>query len=200
MTPDRYHHGALHQAILDAAVEAARRDGPQAVGVRVLAKAVGVSPSAVYRHVPSIDALLAEAAQIARQQLAATMIDCRERTPAHRTRKTTARERFRAVGRGYIEFALAEPKLFDTAFTPCTEPLPKPDNPSAWQVLVDGVEELIDAGIVNPGASDKAVLIAWAGVQGIASILVRDALPDAVSSDEAIDVVLDAIRGSLDSL
>lgn len=200
MTAHPYHHGALREALLRAAVDAARRGGPQAVGVRALAKAVGVSPSAVYRHVPSIEALLAEAAQIARQQLAARMIECRDRAPDHRTRKATARERFRAVGRGYVEFALAEPKLFDTAFTPCTEQLTKPDDPSAWQVLADGVAELVDAGIIAPRAADKAALIAWSGVQGIASILVRNALPDAVTADEATDVVLDAIMASLEAL
>jgi len=195
-----YHHGALHKAVLEAAVDAARRDGPQAVGVRALAKAVGVAPSAVYRHVPSIDALLAEVAQIARHQLATRMIESRDRAPEHRTRKATARERFRAVGRSYVEFALAEPRLFDTAFAPCESPPPKPDDPSAWQVLTDGVGELVEAGIVTPRATDKAALIAWSGVQGIASILVRNGLPEPVSSDEAIDIVLDALMGSLDHL
>lgn len=200
MTAHPYHHGALHEAVLQAAVDAARRGGPQAVGVRVLAKAVGVSPSAVYRHVSSIEALLAEAAQIARQKLAAQMIECRDRAPAPRTRKAAARERFRAVGRGYVEFALAEPRLFDTAFTPCTEQLTRPDDPSAWQVLVDGVAELVDAGIIAPRAADRAALIAWSGVQGIASILVRNALPDAVTADEATGVILDAIMASLETL
>lgn len=200
MTPDRYHHGALHQAILDAALDAARRGGPQAVGVRGLAKAVGVSPSAIYRHVPSIDVLLSEVAQIARQRLAARMTECRDATPDSGTRKTIARERFRAVGRGYVEFALTEPHLFDTAFAPCETPPPKPDEPSAWQVLTDGVGELVEAGILTPRAADKAALIAWSGVQGIASILVRNALPDPLRAEEATAVVLDGIARSLEGL
>lgn len=200
VTAHPYHHGDLHAAILAAAVDFARRGGPQAVGVRALAKAVGVSPSAVYRHVPSIDALLAEVAQIARQQIARRLIECRDDAPAHRTRKASAQERFRAVGRGYVEFALAEPHLFDTAFAPCVEALAKPDDPSPWQVLVDGVAELVDAGLLAPRAADKAALIAWSGVQGIASILVRDALPAPVTAAEATDVVLHAIMASLDAL
>lgn len=195
-----YHHGSLHAAILQAAVEAARRGGPQTVGVRALAKSVGVSPSAVYRHVPSIDALLAEVAQIARQQIAEHLIECRDRAPSQRTRKSSARERFRAVGRGYIEFALAEPHLFDTAFAPIAAPPPKPDDPSAWQVLVDGVAELVGAGLVSPRGAGKAALIAWSGVQGIASILVREALPAPVTASAATDIVLDAIMVSLESL
>ncbi len=195
-----YHHGALHSAVLDAAVDAARVGGPQAVGVRALAKAIGVSPSAVYRHVPSVDALLAEVAQIARERLAGHLIECRDRVPAHRTRKAAARKRFEAVGRGYVEFALAEPHLFDTAFTPTTELPPRPDDPSAWEVLVEGVGELAEAGLVAPHATGKAVVIAWSAVQGVASILVRRAFPEPVDADDAIDTVLDATMRSLESL
>lgn len=200
VTAHPYHHGALRAAILDAAVEAASRGGPQAVAVRALAKTVGVSPSAIYRHIPSIEDLLAEVAQVARQRLAHRLIECRDRATPRRTRKAAARERFRAVGLGYVEFALAEPHLFDTAFAPCTAPPPAPDDPSAWQVLVDGVAELVEAGIVAPRAADRAALIAWAGVQGIASILVRNALPDPLTAEQSVDVILDSIMVSLDTL
>jgi hypothetical protein len=67
-------------------------------------------------------------------------------------------------------------------------------------VLVDGVGELVDAGLLAPGAADRAALIAWSGVHGIASILVRKALPDPVMPDEAIHVVLDAVMRSLEGL
>lgn len=200
MTGHPYHHGSLHAAILQAAVDAARHGGPQAVGVRSLAKSVGVSPSAVYRHVPSIDALLAEVAQIAREKLAAHLIESRDRAPAHRTRKAAARERFEAVGRGYVGFALAEPHLFDTAFTPTTELPPRPDNPSAWEVLVEGVGELAEAGLIAPHAADQAAVIAWSAVQGVASILVRRAFPEPVDTDAALDTVLSATMRSLESL
>lgn len=200
VTTNGYHHGSLHEAILEAAVQAAREGGPQAVGVRSLAKAVGVSPSAVYRHVPSIDTLLAEVAQVAREELALALIESRDRTQTHRTRKKTARERFRAIGRGYVQFARRHPHLFDTAFAPCTEPPQRPDDPSAWQVLVDGVGELVAAGILAPQAADRAALIAWSGVQGIASILVRNALPEPMDAEEATSVVLDALMAALDAL
>lgn len=193
-----YHHGALHQAILDAAVEEARRSGPPGVQVRALAKTVGVSPAAVYRHVPSIDALLAEVAQVAREKLAVLLTDERDRAVVSRNRKRNAQNRFRATGRGYIEFALQEPHLFDTAFAPCTAGPPGPDEPSPWDVLIEGVQELVDAGVLDADDADRAALIAWSGVHGIASILVRQAAP--LDADEAIDTVLDGIMRSLETL
>jgi AcrR family transcriptional regulator len=197
---DSYHHGALHEAILEAAMGEASRSGPQAIGVRALAKAVGVSPSAIYRHVPSIDALLAEVSQVARQHLAAQMIERREHVPAHRARKVHASARLRAVGRAYIDFALSDPHLFDTAFTPTSLTPRKPDDPSAWQVLVDGVQELVDAGALRSTAASDAVLIAWSSVHGIASILRRKLLMNPTADDHAIEVVLDGVRHSIEAL
>jgi AcrR family transcriptional regulator len=197
---DGYHHGALHEAILDAAVSEAGRSGPQAIGVRALAKAVGVSPSAIYRHVPSIDALLAEVSQVARQHLAARMIERREHVPNHCTPIDRASARLRAVGRAYVEFAISDPHLFDTAFTPTSLTPPKPDDPSAWQVVVDGVQELVDAGALRSTAASDAVLVAWSGVHGIASILRRGLLMDPITDDHAIDVVLDGVRRSIEAL
>lgn len=140
-----------------------RRSGPQGVQVRALAKTVGVSPAAVYRHVPSIDALLAEVAQVVRERLAVRLTEERDRTPTRRTRKATALDRFGCIGRGYVEFALAEPHLFDTAFTPTTGCTTRPDDPSPWEVLMNGIRELVDAGVVPPDQADRAALIAWAG-------------------------------------
>jgi AcrR family transcriptional regulator len=197
---DGYHHGALHEAIMAAAIGEAGRHGPQAIGVRALAKAVGVSPSAVYRHVPSIDALIAEVSQAARERLAVMMVEQRERVPSHRTRAVRAAARFRAVGRAYIDFALTEPQLFDTAFVPTSATPRRPDEPSAWQVLVDGVQELVDAGVLRADAATDAALIAWSGVHGIASIQRRALMVEAVADDHAIEVVLDSIRRSLQTM
>lgn len=200
MAGNRYHHGALHEAILAAAIDEARRCGPQSVQVRPLAKSVGVSPAAVYRHVTNIEALLAEVAQQARQEFAVRLADRRDAAPRGRDPKDAARNRFRAIGREYIDFALTEPHLFDTAFAPCAVGPPTEDDPSPWDVLMSGIHELVDAGLVPAPAGDQAALIAWAGVHGIASILVRRATAERIDDDTAIDTVLDAIMRSIETL
>ena len=200
MADGSYHHGALHQAILDAAIEEARTSGPDGVQVRALAKTVGVSPSAVYRHVPSIDALLAEVAQASRERLAVRLVDGRDCGTGGKSRESKALNRFRAIGRAYIEFALAEPHLFDTAFTPTSAGPTRPDDPSPWDVLVAGVRELADAGVLPAGKADQAALIAWSGVHGVASILVRQAAVGPLGTDDAIETVLDGILRSLETL
>jgi AcrR family transcriptional regulator len=194
-----YHHGSLHEALVAAAFEAARVAGPDAVQVRPLAKELGVSPSAVYRHVPDRDHLLAEVSRLARQELAARQIAARDAVvvPQRAPTQVRARLRLRAVGQAYVDFAVSEPRLFDTAFTPCLVRPATPDDPSAWQVLLDGVAELAAAGVVDPERVHDAPFIAWAGVHGIASIVVRDALDASVTVEHAVDIVLQGIMRAL---
>src|ERR1700754_3095160 len=105
-----YHHGALHSALIEASIALAREGGPDRVILREAARAAGVSHSAAYRHFADREALLAEVSRFARSELAAEM--------ARRVNRTKdPRKRMRAVGGAYIDFALAQPGLFRTAFT-----------------------------------------------------------------------------------
>lgn len=193
-----YHHGSLHDALVAAAFEAARAAGPDAIQIRPLAKELGVSPSAAYRHVPDRDHLLAEVSRLARQELARRQLVARDATTTPRRAAQRSRARFRAVGRAYIDFAVDEPHLFDTAFAPCPVQPPAPDDPSAWQVLLDAVNELLEAETMAPERVTDAPFIAWAAVHGIASILVRGAMADVDTDGRAIDAVLDGVMRSLE--
>ena len=77
-----YHHGDLHEALVIAGVEAARDAGPSAISIRLLAKEVGVSPTAAYRHFPSLEHLTA--AVSAAGPRAAGPRDARGDGPRHR--------------------------------------------------------------------------------------------------------------------
>ena len=115
---DTYHHGNLRQALLEHAVELARTGGPDAVVLRDVQRMAGVSNSAAYRHYADRDALLAAVTDYAETRLADAMV-ARMNAVANRGPKARrALARLRATGQGYIDFALAEPGLFRTAFAP----------------------------------------------------------------------------------
>src|SRR6201992_4551146 len=124
--PKPYHHGSLRSALIEASIALAREGGPDRVILREAARVPGVSHSAAYRHFADREALLAEVSRHARSELAAQM---RRRV----ARAKGPRQRLRAVGMAYIDFALTEPGLFRTAFTshPATSPVAAQDRECA---------------------------------------------------------------------
>ena len=192
-----YHHGSLTEALLSAGTEAARREGVSGIAVRELASEVGVSPSAVYRHFPSADHLLAMVSQGAREEAARRMIAARDAVTARRGAANAAVARFRAIGSAYVQFALDEPNLFLTAFAECSAEPTGEDDPSAWTVLTGSIDELVAAGVLPRSLAGDAPLIAWSSVHGLAHILLEDPRFAPGGRRQAIDSVLDGMMRAL---
>src|SRR5690349_7488350 len=108
--------GTVRSALVGAGLELARAGGPDAVVLREVTRMVGVAPNAAYRHFSDRDALLAAVRDEAVKELAGRMAAGMSQVRAGPHTPTGARRRLRAVGEAYLEFARAEPGLFDTAF------------------------------------------------------------------------------------
>src|SRR5271166_2750989 len=94
--PRSYHHGNLKQALLEASLDIIRKAGPGAFTLREVARRAGVSHNAPYRHFRDKEALLAALAAEGFDRLTAAMAKAVESA-------TSALERFRLAGRGYVE-------------------------------------------------------------------------------------------------
>jgi AcrR family transcriptional regulator len=68
-----YHHGDLRDALVMAALREAERGGPEAISIKALARELGVSQPAPYRHFADREALLAAVAAEAFRLLSATL-------------------------------------------------------------------------------------------------------------------------------
>src|SRR5215510_14578577 len=68
-----YHHGNLRQALLDQALIGLRKHGAENSSLRDLARGIGVSQAAPYRHFPDKDSLLAQLAALGYRELAQAM-------------------------------------------------------------------------------------------------------------------------------
>lgn len=189
---DAYHHGDLRAALVRAGVE--ELDGGSAfddLSLRGLARSVGVSATAVYRHFPDKAALLDALATAGldrmaeRQQAAVT---------AALTRGEDARGAFCASGAAYVGFALDHPELFrliwrvapqgDVLGGPCTERHP------AMADLRAGIDSILPTDAPEP-ARRAAALACWALVHGLATL----ALDKQVALDDAL--IDSVIRDSL---
>src|ERR1700731_4419215 len=68
-----YHHGDLRDALVQAALHEVELGGPEAVNISALAKRLGVSQPAPYRHFADREALLAAVPAEAFRQFSATL-------------------------------------------------------------------------------------------------------------------------------
>ena len=131
---------------------------------------VGVVPNAAYRHFPDRDALLAAVRDAAIRQLARRMAQRMRRVRARRGTPTGAQRRLGAVGQAYLDFARTEPGLFDTAFATLEHPLQSApnDEPGPFDLLKAALDELVEAGILEPARRPTVDYPIWATVHGLA--------------------------------
>lgn len=194
---DRYHHGHLREALVEAALGMARRDGPEAIVLRAATREAGVSPNAAYRHFSDREDLLRAVAKRCQSMMATSMRLQLERVGPPAT-AAEAWGRLRLVGRCYVEFALAEPGWFRTAFSVPLQHgvVPDEDDPRLFEVLVGVLDDLVREGGIAPDDREGAEFVAWSAVHGIATLLTSGtlrSLPE-TEKDYAIDRVLTAVR------
>jgi AcrR family transcriptional regulator len=164
--------GAVRSALIEAGVELARWGGPDAIVLRQVTRIVGVVPNTAYRHFADRDALLAAVRDAALRELAQRMADGMSQVRARPHTPTGARLRLRAVGNAYLDFARTEPGLFDTAFT-ATEHLPRDanDEPRPFDHLKAALDDLVQAGLLEPARRPNTEYPTWAAVHGLAVLL-----------------------------
>jgi AcrR family transcriptional regulator len=153
-------------------VELARAGGPDAVVLREATRMVGVVPNAAYRHFADRDALLAAVRDEAVRSLAQRMARGMSEVRAGPHNPTGARLRLTAVGRAYLEFARAEPGLFDTAFSAPNHPSGGADDePRPLELLQAALDDLARAGLLDPARRPNIEYPTWAAVHGLAVLL-----------------------------
>ena len=171
-----YHHGDLRAALVDAGLELTRAGGPDALTIRAATRRAGVSPNAAYRHFADREALLSAVAAAILDRVAARMrSQARRRGPPG----LQARDRLRAVGLGYIKFALDEPGWFTVAFFGAN--LAVADDAAArvappFLALVEALDALVTAGVLTPQRRAGAEWPCWSAVHGFAELALHGPL------------------------
>lgn len=154
--------------MLDAALERIAQAGPEALTLRDLARRVGVSHAAPYRHFADRDALLAAVAEEGFVQLVSSIQDgvAGGRTP---------RARLRRAGLAYVEFARSRPAHFRMMFGP-EAVAAGGSGPHAFSALVALVAACQQAGELRRGDTEQLARMAWSLVHGIAELAVAGQL------------------------
>jgi len=174
-----YHHGNLRQALLETALLILEKEGEAGLGLRDLARAVGVSPAAPYRHFDSRAALLEALAVTGFQRFTRVM----EKVVTSDTLDHVA-----AMGRTYVKFALDNPNLFRLMFSPVLRRDNRPGLRMAADTAFATLRHVI-GGDLRDGR--VAALAAWARVHGLAVLLLDGQI--ALEAGEDIEALVAAI-------
>lgn len=168
--PKSYHHGNLRAELLDTAVQELQHRGAEGLSLRALARAIGVSQTAPYRHFVGKSELLAAMATRGYRDLL---------TALHRAGEAAGdcpREQLIAFAHAYVDYAAGHPQLFKLMFGPAVQPLQKyPELHSAsrdtFALVRDILQRGVDLGIFR-GTDDLAYLTnaAWSALHGLATL------------------------------
>jgi AcrR family transcriptional regulator len=179
-----YHHGDLRAALLAEGLRMLEEQEDADLSLRAMARAVGVSATAVYRHFPDKEALRGALAGAAYDRLGAA-----QRAAA--APFDNVQDQFEATGRTYVRFALDHPALFRlmSSMPPHNDifDLDANEDDEAGKLLRDYAFKLAGEGASIETARTIAMR-AWALVHGLAVLMIQGYVP----RDEAlIDAVVD---------
>ena len=165
-----YRHGDLRRALLDAGIALVREGGPPALVLREATRRAGVVPNAAYRHFAGHAALLDAVRGAALGLMARAM----EAEIDHATRHLSApvaraRAAFKAVGTGYVRFALAEPGLFRTAYG-SRDDFRGDTGRDPFEILCGTLDDMVTAGALGAAQRPGAEFLAWSAVHGLAML------------------------------
>jgi AcrR family transcriptional regulator len=193
-----FRHGDLRRALLEAGIALAREGGPDAIVLREATRRAGVAPNAAYRHFSSHSDLL-QAVRAAALSSLAVAIEAeiaalrRNKLPAESARAT-----LRAVGTGYLKFALAETGLFRTAFSVPDRVEGDDDAAKAgksglnpFQLLSRALDLMAEAGVLPRERRPGAEYLAWSAVHGLAFLIIEG--PLSRSSQKEIHAISDRL-------
>lgn len=172
---DRYHHGNLPRALVNAALRLVETEGAEALTLRGAARLAGVSQAAPYRHFADKQALLAAVAEEGFRTMTQAM---REASASH---EADPLGRFRALGLAYVEFATKHPAHFRVMFGRAAAdrssyPSLRAAAAETFGLLVEAITDCQRAGLVRQGDPEELALAAWSGTHGLSSLAVEGQL------------------------
>lgn len=176
-----YHHGNLRHALLQQALVHIEEVGISALTLRAVARRVGVTHAAPYRHFADKRALLAAVAQRGFEQLLTSIHNAIR--PADE-----AISRLNQTASAYVHFAVDNPALFRLMFGPeLSDKTPYPDlaaaADNAFAVIPTIIVEAQAAGVVRQGDPQQLAMTMWSIGHGTAALLLDDQLPPGVEPD-----------------
>jgi AcrR family transcriptional regulator len=168
--------GIQRDHILKCACALYLSDGIDGFSMRKLAKCVGCTAPALYRHYESKEEVIGDVISEAYRLFTRYLYRALEgRSPA---------ERFVMAGRSYVAFAMEQPALYEIIYMPSeilgrssVESVVADQACAIGQFWTDRVREMMDAGYLKEGDPHRVANTLWAHAHGMISIYHKGLLP-----------------------
>jgi AcrR family transcriptional regulator len=192
-----YHHGALRDALLEAAERVLERDGLAGLTLRAVAREAGVSHAAPTHHFGDLIGLVSELAAIGFRQFSAAMAAAHDPSLPP-TGQALAR------AHAYIDYAQAHPGLYGLMFRTERLDMTRPSLNEAANASFSAFAGAIAASRHEPISAQAltldqgaAMVRAWSLVHGFTMLLLDDRLsdvlrrlPDGIDAKTLFDAML----------
>jgi AcrR family transcriptional regulator len=174
---ERYHHGDLQSALVDAAIGVIAERGVRGFSLAEASRRLGVTTAAPYRHFADRDELLAAVAVRALSVFAAMLADAADAadTPAHQ---------LAAMAGAYVRFAAQQRPLFDTIFNSGLDKSRYPELRRAWEPVDTLLAVVLEVCDGDPAAGRELADAVEASAHGHAMLLIHGEYGEALAGAE----------------
>ena len=191
---EKYHHGHLRETLIREAWKQIEQGGAIALNLSKLAKTIGVSQPAVYRHFSSKQALTISVAQKGLEQLAEALQSATQGT------EENALACIEAITRAYVEFALNNSEITRLMFSmrERTSNLALQTASKTASVPLYHIAELAQqADRLRNRDVAQTVRILWSTIHGLSMLLMDEQMPDVTRSSAELSRYIEATAQTL---
>jgi AcrR family transcriptional regulator len=182
-----YHHGDLRDALVHAALREAEQGGPEAISIKALAKQLGVSQPAPYRHFADREALLAAATAEAFRQFSAVLREA--------IRKPSKRSKLSRLAQATLAFGLRRNGIYRLMFASRT--MACASEGSELHIAAMETFALVLDALEAPAVGllrERFALQIWAALHGVVMLAEQGLLTGKVANITCEELVEDIVR------
>ena len=187
---DTYHHGDLRQKIIDEALSWIEQENIVNLSLRGIARRLGVSHNAPYRHFPDKESLLVAIAEIGFIQLHRALEQASKRFE-------DARQNLETIGVAYVRYAIENQAYYRVMFSDLQLCEKHHDlnrvSQQAFVVLLDAIKVGQQTQIFIPEDSLQLAHVCWSLTHGV-SMLAIDRQLTISDSDDIIELACIATK------
>jgi len=181
-----YHHGDLREALVQAALREAERGGPESISLKALARQLGVSQPAPYRHFADREALLAAVTAEAFRQFNTVLRES--------MRRPSKRSKLSRIARATLDFGLQRNGIYRLMFASRTMAGASKGS-ELHQAAVETFALVLEA-LEAPAVGllrERYALQIWAALHGVVMLAEQGLLTGQVAQITREDLVEDMV-------